>query len=124
MMKPATKMIMSYQNSLSSIDEDTAVPLIPTILSPTSTTTMMTTTSYRSKWMVIAIVEAIMMLVAGGAVLLWDGKIVTGGCRRGHARVISLSRRSDGCDFWWAGEYHCHHHGVLRQILLVEIVLP
>ena len=73
-MQPATKMMTSYQNSPSSIDEeDTAVPLVPTILSPT-TTTIMTTTSYRSKWVMIAIVVAMMMLVAGGMVLLWDGE--------------------------------------------------
>ena len=77
MMKPATKMMLSYQKSPSiDNDEETAdVPLVTTILPPTSTTTM----SYHSKWMMIAIVAGMMMLMLGSTLLLQDGETAAEG---------------------------------------------
>ena len=71
MLKPATNMMMSYQNSPVSDEADTDdVLLVTTILPPITTTTM----SYRLKWMgmVVAVVAGIMLLV-GGTVWVQDG---------------------------------------------------
>ena len=74
MMKPATKMMRSYQNSPSSIDQDEEI--VATILSPSTTTR----SYHSSKWRMIATRVAGMLLLvmlAGGTVWLWDGDDTT-----------------------------------------------
>ena len=74
MMKPATKMMRSYQNSPSSIDQDEEI--VATILSPSTTTR----SYHSSKWRMIATSVAGMLLLvmlAGGTVWLWDGDDTT-----------------------------------------------
>ena len=82
-MKPATKM-MSYENSPSSDeDEETALPLVPTILPSPTTTTVRSFLSI--------IVAGIMMLVTGGGVvLMWDGETAAEGLVVGNPSVMNI----------------------------------
>ena len=76
--------MLSYQNPV--IDEDgTVIPVVTTILPPTTATM-----GSRSKWIMVAVVAGMLLLVVVGAVVLQDGETAAEGLVVGNPSVMNI----------------------------------